>query len=106
MNFSHPHQRNDWIAIEMARRIAAQIEEDPTILGRALDWIAGLRAVGRDFAAHREWQEILKTKPASEVARLLVMENDEGQRLRSSHPFKGVIQEPERLAIIEDAFAG
>ena len=106
MTFPHPHQRNDWIALEMARRIAARIEEDPAILGRALDWMAGLRAAGRDFAAHREWQEILKTKPASEVARLLVVENDNGQRLRSSHPFKGVIPESERLAIIEDAFAG
>lgn len=89
----------------MARRIAAQIAEDPAILGRALDWIAGLRAAGRDFSAHREWQEILKTQTASEVARLLVMENDKGQRLRSSHPFKGIIPESERLAIIEDAFA-
>ena len=89
----------------MARWIAARIEEDPGALERALDWITRLRASGRDFAAHREWQEILTTKPVAEVVRLLVMENDEGQRLRSSHPFKGIIPDAERLAIIEDAFA-
>ena len=89
----------------MARRIAARIEEEPGIVERALDWITRLRTAGRDFAAHREWQEILTTKPVGEVARLLVMENDEGQRLRSSHPFKGILPDSERLAIIEDAFA-
>ena len=105
MTFTHPHERNDWIALETARRIAARLSEKPAHIQQALDWIADLQAAGRDYAAHREWEGILKTQPLDKVVGLLVMENDEGQRLRSSHPFKGVIPESERLAIIEDAFA-
>lgn len=105
MTFTHPHERNDWIALEMARRIAARIQEHPELITDARNWLAQLRTSGRDFAAHREWERIMDTQPLDEVLRLLVTENDEGQRLRSSHPFKGIITEAERLAIIEDAFA-
>ena len=105
MTFTHPHQRNDWIALAMASIIAGRLRQDETLVEKARAWIVGLRQKGRDFVAHREWEGILNTRSAAEIADLLVVENDEGQRLRSSHPFKGIITEAERLVIIEDAYA-
>jgi hypothetical protein len=105
MQFTHPWQRNDWIQLEMARRIAAHMRENPSLIRNARVWMNELRAKGRDYVAHREWEEILDRSTFDEVLELLTMENDEGQRLRSSHPFKGIITEAERTAIIENAFA-
>lgn len=89
----------------MATRIAERVRQDASLVKKAQAWISELQQKGRDYAAHREWEDILKTRSADEIAGMLVMENEEGQRLRSSHPFKGIITEAERLAIIEDAYA-
>lgn len=88
----------------MATKIAERIRHDATLVKKAQDWLVGLQQKGLDYVAHREWEEILNTRSAPEIADLLVMENEEGQRLRSSHPFKGIITEAERLAIIENAY--
>ena len=41
-----------------------------------------------------EWKEILT--PRAEVREILLEESDEGQRLRSSKPFAGIVTEAER----------
>ncbi len=89
----------------MATKIAERLRHEATLVKKAQAWIVGLQQKGRDYAAHREWEEILNTRSAAEIADILVVENEEGQRLRSSHPFKGDITEAERLAIIDAAFA-
>lgn len=43
-----------------------------------------------------EWQRILDTRTSDEIIRLISLETDEGQRLRSSSPFTGIISEAER----------
>ena len=39
-----------------------------------------------------EWKELLK-QPWSEIRGILLDKSDEGQRLRSSHPFAGLVSE-------------
>jgi len=46
-----------------------------------------------------EWQHILDTKTPEEIIKLISQETDEGQRLRSSSPFAGVLTEEEREKI-------
>ena len=46
------------------------------------------------------WKAIL-ARPWSEIRAVLLEESDEGQRLRSSKPFAGIVTEEERVAIIE-----
>ncbi len=43
-----------------------------------------------------EWQGILETKTPEEIIKLITQDTDEGQRLRSSSPFVGVLSEAER----------
>ena len=45
-----------------------------------------------------EWKELLK-RPWSQIREILLDESDEGQRLRSSHPFAGLVSEKERRRI-------
>ena len=45
---------------------------------------------------HAEWKTLIETHPWKELREMLLDESDEGQRLRSSHPFKGLVIESER----------
>ena len=106
MTFIHPHQRNDWMALEMARLVARRLRENPALVELGRERILSLRERGRDFVAFREWEELINTLTVAEIADLLEAETEEGQRLRSSRPFIGpsFITDQERLAIIDAAF--
>ncbi len=43
-----------------------------------------------------EWQEILEIHSPAEIIKIITQDTDEGQRLRSSSPFVGVLSEAER----------
>jgi len=47
-------------------------------------------------SALREWQEILDTHTPAEIIKIITQDTDEGQRLRSSSPFVGVLSDAER----------
>jgi len=46
-----------------------------------------------------EWQQILETHTPEEICKIISQDIDEGQRLRSSSPFVGVLSEDEREKI-------
>jgi hypothetical protein len=46
-----------------------------------------------------EWQKIFETHTTGEIIRIITQDTDEGQRLRSSSPFAGVLTEAEREKI-------
>ena len=48
---------------------------------------------------HAEWKQLIETHPWERLREMLLEESDEGQRLRSSHPFKGLVSPEERAAI-------
>ena len=108
MTFTHPHQRNDWIALETARYVARRLRDNPALVAEGTRRIQASRERGRDFSAYREWDEIIQTRSVGEIADILESETEEGQRLRSSRPFVGslFVTEQERKDIIERAFAG
>ncbi len=108
MTFTHPHERNDWIALETARCVARRLRENPALVAEGSRRIRDSRERGRDFSAYREWDEIIQTRSVGEIADILESETEEGQRLRSSRPFVGslFVTEQERKDIIERAFAG
>lgn len=94
----HPHL--DALSLAMAKIIVQRIDDDPTLIRVAHEYLEDEeRRWGQLCEASREWKEIL-TRPWSEVREILLDESDEGQRLRSSKPFAGIVTEGERLAII------
>ena len=50
--------------------------------------------------AHREWRFILEKWNWEEIRAMLLEDSDEGQRLRQSSPFGGIVTEAERLDIL------
>ena len=94
----HPHI--DARSLAMAKIIVERIDADPTFIEVAHRNLENEeRHSGRLSQASREWRQIL-TRPWAEVREVLLEESDEGQRLRSSKPFAGIVSEEERLEII------
>ena len=81
----HPHI--DARILDACRLIVQRIEEDAERFQIAFENLEGERARrGRLSRASEEWRAILD-RPWAEIRALLLEESDEGQRLRSSHPF-------------------
>ena len=95
------HQWLDRANLEMCRAIAKKIRREPNLMRIPR---ANLRYWESRFGglpqAHREWKEILERNPTRRVLELLTQDNDEGQRLRQSDPFIGILTEKERLAFL------
>ncbi len=62
-------------------------------------WLKSESFVGSEKNALLEWKEILEKSSPEEIRKIITQDNDEGQRLRSSSPFAGVLGEEEREII-------
>ena len=77
-----------------------RIDADPSLFDVALENLERERQLlGSLSGASEEWEQILK-RPWREIRAILLADSDEGQRLRSSHPFVGIVTEDERREII------
>ncbi len=111
MKFSRPHERQDWIRLQLSKLAAARIRENPEIVGVGLQHIQ--RWLEKDdgdrfwAAARREWAKLIELHSPQEIADLLEADGDEAQRLRSSMPFiqPPFFTEQERLDVVEKAYA-
>ena len=92
------HPEIDARVLAMTRITVARIDEHPDLLhtGRENIEHGMLRNDGYLPLCHAEWLEILDTRPWNEIRAMLLEESDEGQRLRSSHPFHLVTQDERR----------
>jgi hypothetical protein len=62
-------------------------------------WLQSESFAGSERFALLEWQEILENSTTAEIRKIITQDTDEGQRLRSSSPFVGVLAETEREKI-------
>ena len=94
------HPWLDARSLDMASIVVVRIDAEPGLIHVAHDNLARWRRHGGGLSrAHREWVEILE-RPWAEIRKVLLDESDEGQRLRSSSPFAGIVTEDERWEII------
>ena len=86
----------------MVRIVVQRIDADPALRSIARENLGRWRrhAGGTLTRTHQEWEAILD-RPWSETRTILLDESEEGQRLRSSHPFKGIVTDKERRAVID-----
>jgi len=93
------HEQIDERSLALARAIVKKIDADPARQG-----LQKARAICRRWfrerpaPAVREWLEILE-RPWEEIRAVLLDETEEGQRLRQSDPFCGILSARERWAI-------
>jgi len=90
------HQEIDRRSLALARAIVAIIDADPGRLGlRKAREICARWMQTSPGPAVAEWQRILATDWEA-VRAALLREDDEGQRLRQSNPFCGILTPQER----------
>ena len=80
----------------------AKIDADPERRGLVHARHVCERWVAQGIRSAREWLQILDEKPWEDVRALLLDESDEGQRLRQTDPFCGILTPPERWAIYRE----
>ena len=86
----------------MVRRIVARIDADPQRQGLEHAKRVCDRWVAQGIGSAREWQRLLQ-KPWEDVRAILLDESDEGQRLRQTDPFCGILTPAERWEIYRKA---
>lgn len=100
------HPEIDRMVLELTRLVVTRIDENPGLVRIGLENIERwTRQRGYVPRCHAEWKELIEHHPWDRLRELLLEESDEGQRLRSSHPFKGLVTETERRAIRDAARA-
>lgn len=82
------------------RAMARKIRRQPKLFKRARRNIARWERRNRGCPeALREWKRILRDKDMPTVLRMITRADEEGNRLRQSSPFCGILTEKEREAI-------
>jgi hypothetical protein len=96
------HQWLDLVNRDMCLAIAKKIRRNPRLMRIPRANLQRWRKKNRGLApAQREWETILRRNPVERVLEILTQNNDEGQRLRQSDPFVGILSEEERRACFE-----
>jgi hypothetical protein len=96
------HEIHDEISLEMGRRVAARLREQPALLQIARANLARWMRQNANATAlvrcYREWQGILD-RPLGNICQILETDTEEGQRLRQNSPFAGVLSPSEVWSI-------
>jgi hypothetical protein len=96
------HAVHDEVSLEMGRRVAAGLCEQPALLQIARDNLAGWLRQNADAPAlgrcYRQWLAILE-RPLEESCQILCADSEEGRRLRQNSPFAGVLPPAEIWSI-------
>jgi predicted DNA binding protein len=93
----------DWVNLLYHRRVAEHLLAEPEkVLNKARHNLARWKNVHEGTgseAAWEEWMRLLDTKSLAELVAIFTEDSDEGQRLRSSTPFTGILSAEERAAL-------
>jgi len=94
------HQWIDLVDLAMHRAIARKIRREPKLFGRAKRTLTRWEKVkGACPPPLREWKEILRHNDMPAVLRIITRADQEGDRLRSTAPFCGILTQREVEAI-------
>lgn len=97
------HDLIDRRSLALNKFVAEKIRQQPELMDLVRNKLERLLKEARlsesSKDALREWQTILSTHSLHEVLKILTEDSNEGQRLRQSSPFSGVLSQRERLEI-------
>ena len=93
-------QEIDALVLEYHRQVANRLLNSPeAVIERAQSnlerWMAAHEGTG-SARTLEEWKSLLTTKTIQELITIMTEDSDEGQRLRSSTPFTGILSPQER----------
>ena len=95
------HQFLDQLNLAYHREVALRLLADPeAVLSQARNnlsrWLAEYEASDGGARCLEEWQHLLATHSVTQLAAIITEDSDEGQRLRQSTPFTGILSAEER----------
>ena len=94
------HQYLDLVDLMAHRAMARKIRRQPRLFNRARRNIARWEKTnGGCSSPLREWKRILDQNDMETVLRIITRADEEGNRLRQSSPFCGILTARERKAI-------
>lgn len=99
-------QEIDELVLEYHRLIAARMIANPEAVierarGNLKRWLANYERGSSDSRCLEEWEDLIETRSVDDLIAIITQESDEGQRLRSSTPFVGILSEQERKELRE-----
>lgn len=99
------HQFPDQLNLAYHREVAVRLLADPqaviqTALANLQRWRPAHEGTGSEFALE-EWRILLETKTVRELVEIITQDSDEGQRLRQSTSFPGILSSEERREILD-----
>jgi len=92
---------SDLISLALHRAVAFRLRSNPNLIRQAETNLQNWLSINPNTRAWLEWQMILEDESFENILKIITAETDEGQRLRSSSPFAGLVTKEERRAIIE-----
>ena len=99
--YEHWHEA-DRRALARVRLIVAKIDADPSLIRIGVDNMKRWRQEQSDYQPRclDQWEEwFARGEPWERIRARLLEDSDEGQRLRTSHPFAGVLTQQERESV-------
>ena len=92
------HREKDRSLHRLSRKIADAIEQDTSLVRRALENIDRLLMEDHGMATRdiREWRDILETYSIQRLSRFLTSTSERANRLRQSNPFFAVLNSDEK----------
>ena len=92
----------DQVNLQMCLAIAEKVIEDPSLMRIPRQNLYRWKKKIRPWpSALKEWETIIEHNSLERVLDILTQDNDEGQRLRQSDPFIGILSEKERLSFLQ-----
>jgi hypothetical protein len=86
----------------MARLIVEKIRRQPELFNAARETLKHWKRIQRPRPSWlEEWDKIFREHLPEEVLTMLTQDTEEGNRLRQSDPFCGVLTEEERLRFLD-----
>lgn len=89
--------------LAQSRLISEKIRHQPELFHRVEETLNRWKKVQRPFPpCLKEWENILRRNKMEKVLEILTQDNEEGNRLRQSDPFCGIMTQEERLKFLDD----
>jgi hypothetical protein len=95
------HQWIDARNLAMARLIARKIRRNPELFQEAVATLRHWKTIKPVPEAIREWDRIFENNSLEKILAIFTQDNEEGNRLRQSDPFCGILTHRERLEFLD-----
>jgi len=96
------HMERDRRLLELSRKLAEAIQQDTSLVRRAIEHVDRLIKEGQGTATRdiKEWRDILEMYSIQRLSRFLTSSSERANRLRQSNPFFAILNPEEQARLV------